>query len=182
MALACPAREAPGLRPGPYVGVVQEWRFGRTGEIRLAHALAALTDGEPLDGHLADQVLRRAVPAGRTWVEAREAVDLAAATSLAEALTDELHGRFDEEGERKATEIADRIAIQVATLERGAAEDRARIERTIALAGPSLEAANRARLARLEERLAQRRLAIEGQGGGVPESRDVAVILLNLEA
>jgi superfamily II DNA or RNA helicase len=172
-----------GLPAGHYAGAVQEWKFGqRDPELRLAVLLFDVETGRRLDLSTSEAVLRRALDIGRPWTEATEVADV---ETLAQATTnvalDELAAALEAEAEHRRMKAEDRLAMQLATLDRGATEDRQRLERVIREAGPRLEAANRRRLELLDERVAQRRLELTSSANAVHESRDVAVVLLRVE-
>lgn len=172
-----------GLSSGLYAGAVQEWLFGRRDpELRLAVALIDVATGRRLDLSTSEAALRRALDSGRPWTEATEFADVEtlARTTLDIAL-EELAEALEAEADQRRMKAEDRLAMQLATLDRGATEDRQRLERVIRDAGPRLEAANRRRLELLEERVAQRRLELNASADAAHESRDVAAVMLWVE-
>ncbi len=172
-----------GLPSGLYAGAVQEWIFGRRDpELRLAVVLFDVTTGWRLDLPTSEATLRRSLDIGRPWTGATEVVDVEAlAETTVGAALDELAVALEAEADQRRMKAEDRLAMQLATLERGATEDRQRLERVIREAGPRLEAANRKRLELLEDRVAQRRIELTSIADSVHESRDVAVVLLRVE-
>jgi superfamily II DNA or RNA helicase len=172
--------EATGLKPGIYAAVVQAWSFGRGAGIRLASEMALL-NGIPFESGVSERAIRRSVRSATPWTTVRDEVNLGEAGDCIESLLDGLRERFAEAIERQACEIADRITIQIASLERGVEEDRNRIRHQIEFGPERMRAANKGRLSRLEERFMQRRISIEAQQNIAPESREVAAVLLKVE-
>lgn len=173
-----------GLIPGRYGGILQEWTFGsRDPELKLAIGLVCLDDSTEISIQQSDSAVRRALDLGRPWTSASEQLSFQEVADQIDALaSDGLGAAFDREADEREIRAQDRLSMQLATLERGAKEDRERIHRAIRSAGPRLEAANRKRLELLEDRVSQRRLELRSRADSARELRDVGVILLNVES
>lgn len=172
-----------GLARGVYAGAVQEWRFGRHDpELKLAVSMFDFNSGETLEPALAEKTLRRALEAGRPWTAVAEDLNLIELTHhVEEKAVFELGQAFDREATARIMKSQDRLSLQLATLRRGAKEDRERIMRALRSAGPRLEAANRKRLQLLEERIEQRTLELNSRADPYQEHREVAAFILKVE-
>ncbi|MGO4917597.1 DEAD/DEAH box helicase [Pseudogemmobacter sp. W21_MBD1_M6] len=183
VAMRCTSLEASDLPPGRYAGAVQAWSTGQGNEesLRLAYGLIDCASGEKINPDLAERALRRGLPTATRWTTAVEELDINSVAELLENWVEkDLLERFHDERERRDLEISDRIAIQVSALEVRALEDRRKLELQIISSGRKLEAANRARLDRLEENVKLRRLKIEAAAQSMSHSRDIAIILLDI--
>jgi superfamily II DNA or RNA helicase len=172
-----------GFQSGIYGGAVQEWIFGRRDpELRLAVKMFDYASGQQLERNVSEAVLRSALETGRPWANVYDELELDdLADKIQEQAISALENAFDKEADNRAMKAQDRLAMQLATLQRGADEDRERIRRAISSAGPRLEAANRKRLELLEERLAQRKLELSSRADPYHEHREVAIFILKLE-
>lgn len=171
------------LPPGFYAGVVQEWRFGTDQvDARLVWRLLDARSGKLLPSDRAESVIRTAVERGTPLSGLREELDLQETADFLEGLVeDQLVQAFDDAAERREDELEDRLAIQLASLDRAETRDIARIERVIEKAGSRMEAANRGRLRALQERIADRRLQLKRRVSREREAMTVAAIVIKVE-
>ncbi len=171
------------VSPGDYVGVVQEWRFG-TDQIdaRLVWRLTNFGTQEAVTPEQAESVLRTAIGKGTPLTGLQEHLDLHEAADIIQFLLDEdLAQAFDNAAERRVAVMEDRLAIQLAALERAEMRDVAKIERVIERAGPRMEAANRGRLRALKERIADRKHQLRRRVSREGEAMTVAAIIVKVE-
>ena len=181
-ALYLEAEFAQGLAPGIYVGAIEEWVFGRgaTSTI-IGFSLASLAEGDLIDAELAERVVGACLLNAGLWQTAIEEADLdLAAGRVEETLEADLADRFVRERDRREAEILDRIALQKASLAEHARQQRLNFDRIIAQGGRQLEAANRARLSRVEEGISLREKRIQAQAVSDPSSRAIGSFLLKV--
>ncbi|MCB1407136.1 MAG: hypothetical protein KDK01_12995, partial [Rhodobacteraceae bacterium] len=173
-----------GLAPGVYVGAVQEWAFGAIDpDIQLVTALIRLGDAEAADFDTADTALRRGLEKGSPWTRATEELDLdTVADQIAQIESETLSAALERQANDRIMRAQDRLQVQLRVLESGADRDRARILQAISTAGQRMEPANRARLEKLEERIAQRRMELESRADAHHEWRNLAAVLMKVEA
>ena len=176
-------RKELNLSPGLFVGVVQEWRFGSDQvDARLVWRLINAETWENLPPEQAELVLRRAIDRGAPLTGLREHLDLHEVADGVQQLVDQdLTKAFDQAVERRESEMEDRLAIQMAALDRAEKRDVERIERTIELAGPNMEAANRGRLRALKERIADRRHQLQKRVSHEGEAFTIAAVVIKVE-
>lgn len=177
-----PAADALGLKPGVYVGAIEEWEFGKgvTSTI-IGNALVSLETKKIFESEIADRVTAAVMAHAEHWPTPAEETNLDYAAYCFETILElDLAARFMTESVRREAEISDRIELQLETLEEHARKQRLNFERIISSAGKRLEAANRARLEKIEEGIRLRRRRIEAQSASNPSSRQMGVFLLKV--
>jgi superfamily II DNA or RNA helicase len=156
------------LEPGYYVALACLWSFsGQTEQERIAYAAANLSDAGLLTDEGAERLILDCAQHGSLWLEARTRVDCAAAAETAEnRLLEHLARLFAaEEGDQSARQ-ADRVSVQLTTLERQYERDRMRLETIVQRQRDqgrpeSVIRLREGQLRALEERVRRRRNAIE---------------------
>ena len=154
-----------GIKPGVYVGGIQTWKFGQGGETeKLGYALLNVQKKEFVKENLLETLVSSCIENGSHWFDTGDDANLAELGSLIEQdVIENLETRFFKEEERRIVDTEDRVAIQIASLEKRAEEDRRKIQQQIINSSSRMRAANEGRLSALERRVDQRRLKLNEQ-------------------
>ena len=177
-----PAKDAPGLEPGVYVGAIEEWEFGKgVTSTTIGSALVSMHTKKLFESEVADRATAACMAHGEHWPIPAEEADLNLAADYFENILEpDLAARFMTESVRREAETSDRINLQLESLEEHVRKQRSNFDRIIHSAGKRLEAANRARLERFEESIRLRKRRIEAQSVNNPSSRQMGVFLLKV--
>jgi len=174
------------VAPGTYAIAVQYWRFGGTlPQERIAYAGMALPDYAPVSDDIAEALLLAAAASGKLWVNADTQVDgNACADAVEDILLDALSARQQTEDEAIKAQKEDRASVQLATLQKRAEEQIAKIEETlIDLRTRKLEGivkANEGRVRKLQESVEVRRAQIEQTRKHFGETEQLAVAVIEV--
>ena len=124
---------------------------------------------------------------GQLWPGADAEIDAEGAAGDCEhVLLEVLYGRFDEERRARGAEQEDRSSIQLRTLERRLKEQGGRLREIIdrqrrdQRVKGSIIAANEARLRKLEEAIAARRMEIEKKRGVTAQREPLAAVIIEV--
>lgn len=154
-----------GIKAGVYVGGIQTWKFGQGGETeKLGYALLNVQNKEFVKENLLETLVSSCIENGSHWFDTGEDANLVELGSLIEQdVIENLETRFFKEEERRIVDTEDRVAIQIASLEKRAEEDRRKIQQQIMNSSSRMRAANEGRLSALERRVDQRKLKLNEQ-------------------
>ena len=172
---------------GTYLVAVARWSVkALQATEKLVYGAAPLvSDAKLLDGDTAEKLALAAAAQGSNWLEARETVDLAAAFELAnDVLFGHLDDRYDEFVEEIRAQNEDRADIQERTLDNHIRSQREVLGQVrsdhLTKGRASLAKATEGRLRKLEERVAQRRLAIQAGRRLVADKDEIGVAFIRV--
>ena len=177
------------VKPGHYVALVSLWSFsGQIEQERIAYAGANVSDGSLLTDEDAERLVLGCAQHGSLWLEARTQVDCGTAADMAESLLlEHLARRFAAEEDDQSARQADRVSVQLTTLQRQYERDRTRIETIVQRQreqgrSESVIRLWEGRLRPLEDRVRRRRNSIERGRHVTATEEQFAALLIDVQS
>jgi superfamily II DNA or RNA helicase len=180
--------ETVGCPPGMYVVAASYWTVSglrTTEKLEFAGTCLAGTEAGDLTDEAAERLLYTSVERGEDWPSVQAETDLSLAFQAAENCFGRLSERFDAYRRETDAENADRADIQERSLRQHRADQRRRLEDTLAdqlRSGLSIHRATQGRIEALDRRLTQDLLKIEQRRRIEAKDEEVLVAIIQIEA